>query len=290
MYQWNKSEERLNRYAGLLKGANLTFHVYYWGTSQNLTSNVVHKHSFFEVCYVLAGTGLYIEEGVSYSLYEGVLFCSRPNIFHQIKDVDCLDLLYVAFELDENLTMADEFEKYRHNLRHGAVWLEHLTDSPTVFIWKSLLVPKNAEKAAPISVLPQLAHALLASFPAVLGMYSGSEAVSMDSSAALHIHRAKLYIRDNLGSSPTLPEVASYLNLSERHLSRLFAQSIHESFSSLLQKERIRAAEQMLIHTQDPIKEIAVRTGFSSVHYFTRVFTKSKGIPPAAFREAGRQN
>ncbi|WP_424767314.1 helix-turn-helix domain-containing protein [Paenibacillus sp. sgz302251] len=42
--------------------------------------------------------------------------------------------------------------------------------------------------------------------------------------------------------------------------------------------------------TVDPIKEIAERCGLSSIHYFTRTFTKVKGIPPAAFRETAHKN
>ena len=46
-------------------------------------------------------------------------------------------------------------------------------------------------------------------------------------------------------------------------------------------------AELMLQHTQEPIKVIAERTGFSSVHYFTRLFTKFKGIPCRLSSEMG---
>lgn len=290
MYHWPKSEERLNRYARLLQGDRLTLHVYYWGVVQNLASNVVHKHSFFEICYVNGGSGIYVEGDAEYPLYEGVMFCSRPNQSHQIKDVNDLDILFVAFEPDEIHSNTDDFQLYCSSLNTGAIWVEMTVHSPTVQIWKSLLIPSESSSAVPISLLPQLAHALIVSFSSLLGRTGKRpEAVPLASNAALLINRAKLYIRDNLRSNLTLAEVARYINISERHLSRLFAQSIHESFSSLVRNERIRAAEQMLAHTLDPIKDIAERSGFSSVHYFTRIFAGEKGIPPAAFREASRR-
>lgn len=289
MYHWSKSEERLNRYARLLQGDYITAHVYYWGVVQNLASNVVHKHSFFEICYVNGGTGIYVDGDAEYPLYEGVMFCSRPNQFHQIKDVNELDILFIAFEPDEIHSSTDDFELYCASLNTGAIWVEKTAHSPTVQIWKSLLIPSECSSAVPITLLPQLAHALIVSFAAILGSSDRSpEAVPLATNAALLINRAKLYIRDNLRGDLTLSEVARYINISERHLSRLFAQSIHESFSSLVRNERIRAAEQMLAHTLDPIKDIAERSGFTSVHYFTRIFAKEKGIPPAAFREASK--
>ncbi|MBD2867236.1 helix-turn-helix domain-containing protein [Paenibacillus arenilitoris] len=290
MYLWNQSEERLNRFAGLLKGERLTFQIHYWGTVRHLTANVVHKHSFYEICYVNGGTATYAEGDAEYPLREGVLFCSRPGVYHQIKDVDRLDLLFVAFEPDETQSDANEFELYDRALKQGAVWLENQAISPSVQLWKSLLLPEGPLRPMPVSLLPQLAHALLVSFQAPLGGALKPEPVQQASNNALLINRAKLYIRDNLSGNLTLPEVAHYLNLSERHLSRLFAGSILESFSMLVRSERVRAAERLLARTNDPIKEIAERTGFASVHYFTRTFTRAKGISPAAFREASRRN
>lgn len=291
MYAWPKSEERLNRYARLLQGESLTVHVYYWGAVKGLIENAVHKHSFFEVCYVAGGTGVYEEGDNTYPLREGVLFCSRPNIYHQIRDVDQLDLLFVAFELDEKLSKPDEFEYYNQALNSGPIWTEKQQYSPTVHIWHALLFPGGEGLAAPISLINQLAHALILTFPTLVGgKNSTAETLLPASNAAMLISRAKLYIRDNLGANLSLSEVARYINVSERHLSRLFSQSIHESFSMLVRYERIRAAEQLLSQTIMPIKSIAERCGFSSVHYFTRTFAEAKGIPPAAFRQARRIN
>lgn len=284
MYQWSNSENRLNRYAGLLEGQSISFLIHYWGVVQRLASNSVHKHSFFEICYVNGGTGVYTEGDIEYPLYEGVIFCTRPNLFHQIKDVDQLDLLYVAFETLEQPSGAEVARNYTTALNRGAVWIDHSSESPSVLLWKSLLLRSQPNKSLPVSLLPKLAHALLESFSSLLGSTNNIESTSLFSTSAQLVQRAKLYIRDNLSRHLSLPEVASFLNVSERQLSRLFASSIHESFSSLVRTERIRAAELLLKQTNDPIKLIAERTGFSSVHYLTRVFTHAKGMPPAAFR------
>ncbi|MGO4543306.1 helix-turn-helix domain-containing protein [Paenibacillus sp. 2TAB23] len=289
MYAWAKSEERLNRYARLLQGETLTMHVYYWGAVQSLIANTSHKHSFYEVCYVAGGTGVYEENNVEYGLREGVIFCSRPDVLHQIRDVDQLDLLYVAFELDKKHSKQDEYDYFNQTLSSGPIWIDMQQHSPTSHIWHSLLIPSGDCFAIPISIMQQLAHSLIISFQSVIGGKKGSsETLLPASNTAMLISRAKLYIRDNLGAQLSLAEVAGYINISERHLSRLFSQSVHESFSILVRHERIRAAEQLLSETATPIKTIAESCGFSSVHYFTRTFTEAKGLPPAAYRKARR--
>ncbi|MDQ0064018.1 AraC family transcriptional regulator [Paenibacillus harenae] len=289
MIQWNKSEERLNRQAGLLQGERLTFHVHYWGVVQHLQANQVHKHSFYEICYVDGGKGVYEERGRSYPLYEGTLFCSRPGISHQIRDVGELNLFFVAFEPDEKFSDADELLAYMDVLNEGNIWHDGQALSPAVQIWKSLLVPRDISRAIPDAVLPQLASGLLESFPVMFGTDRKTASQPVRMAATSLIRRAKQYIRDNLDGSLTLPEVARQLNISERHLSRLFSSHILESYTDVVKNERIRAAERLLLRTRLPIKEIAEQVGFSSVHYFTRIFSKAKGTPPAAYREANAE-
>ncbi|MCA0755373.1 AraC family transcriptional regulator [Paenibacillus sp. N4] len=286
MFQWSESEMRLNRYARLLAGDELTFHVHYWGVVRHLPANVPHRHSFYEHCYVAGGRGTYIDGDRTYLLHEGAVFCSRPDVMHQIRDVEQLDLLYVAFEPDEKLSDGTAFAEFTNAVNGGSVWLEGQSGSPHIQLWSSICVPVSGAGALPVTLLPQLAHGLLCSLPALLGTAGQTKQPRPSSDASLLIHRAKLYIRDNLASKLTLAEVAGYINVSERHMSRLFAGNILESFSALVRHERLRAAERLLIQSQAPIKEIAELCGFSSVHYFTRLFAEAKGIPPAAYRAA----
>ncbi|MBW7458097.1 AraC family ligand binding domain-containing protein, partial [Paenibacillus sepulcri] len=131
MFQWTKSNDRLNRYAGLLKGPAMTYLIHYWGVIHELAANAVHKHSFYEICYVNGGSGVYEEEGRSFPLYEGVVINSRPEVLHQISEVDGLDLLFVAFEPDKNQSEAEAYESYTKSLLQGAVWTDSAGQSPT---------------------------------------------------------------------------------------------------------------------------------------------------------------
>jgi AraC family L-rhamnose operon transcriptional activator RhaR len=285
MFLWGKSVERLNRQAGLLQGERLTFHVHYWGAEQHLQANRTHKHSFHEICYVEAGTGAYEEPDQVYPLRQGVLFASKPGVVHQIRDVNELSLLFVAFEPDEKLSDPGELARYTMLMLQGHAWMDNQADSPIVRLWQSMMVPGDETSALPAAALPLLSHTLLASFPVLFGGDDGSGASTVRSNAEHTVRRAKQYIRDNLDGNLALPEVARQLNLSERHLSRLFASNILESYTEVVKRERIRAAEGLLLKSELPIKDIAERVGFSSVHYFTRIFAVVKGMPPAAFRD-----
>ncbi|MBA2479617.1 MAG: helix-turn-helix domain-containing protein, partial [Planctomycetes bacterium] len=52
-------------------------------------------------------------------------------------------------------------------------------------------------------------------------------------------------------------------------------------------QSRVDSAAQLLLDPSLAIKDIAKRVGFPDVRYFTTVFRRATGIPPAAFREKG---
>lgn len=289
MYQLRDSLQQLGELPPRLSGHAAVFNVFYWGIDERLPSNPVHRHSFFEVCYVMGGEGEYTEGGVDYPLRTGTHICSRPGIVHQIRTRDNLFLLYTSFELDESRSTREVAEAFRLLTEKGTVWVPHAEQSPTALLWRSLLLPEGTGRGSLSAVAAESsAYALLLSFPAQFG-YVGQRAAPQRGSTVI-FQRAKHYIRDNLAGDLSLSEVAQYLNVSERHLSRLFSAGIGENFTRFVQQERIRQAALLLQSSPLTVQEIAESTGFSSVHYFSRVFNQEKQMPPARYRRLFNQS
>lgn len=86
------------------------------------------------------------------------------------------------------------------------------------------------------------------------------------------------------GTRPTPETLAAEAGMSRsafyRHFRRLTGKSIHKYFL----EQCLMNAQMELLHTSDPIKIIAARHCFSSVHHFTRVFSREKGLSPGEFR------
>jgi AraC family L-rhamnose operon transcriptional activator RhaR len=277
----------LNEIATFLVGSNAVFNVHYWGVVPDLPDNSVHKHSFFEVCFILGGEGEYTDAGIHYPLRAGTHICSRPGVRHQIRTTDGLFILYVAFELDETRSDDKMLEAYRNLANDAESCVQVADDHPTSLLWKLLLLQKEESMHLPESSIPPLAYTLLLSFLTLFGKKRYHSIGMTRAKSNVLLQRAKLYVRDNLSQPLSILHVAEYLNVSARHLSRLFSTGIHESFTNYLISERIRQAANLLITTEHSIKEIAEATGFSSVHYFTRLFKQIKNIPPGEFRRKG---
>jgi AraC-like DNA-binding protein len=280
----NQFNAVLNNYAANLSGSALSFYVHYWGGERKLYTNHVHKHSFFEICYVLDGTGTYEEGSQRLPIEPGTLFMSRPHLKHQIISEEGLYIVFVAFELipaessREGLSRFRQLEKSRSFFQRGA---EHC---PAVLIWLALLQQVGASQHFLEEGILGLARALLTSFESAFSdQREPTKAVPIPNSSSTLVHRAKLHIRDNLAQELKLSTVADYLHVSSRHLSRLFSEELGQSYSIYVRKERIRQAVSLLMTTDWSIKRIAEETGFETVHYFTTVFKAEMGDPPGQF-------
>ncbi|MFC5653555.1 AraC family transcriptional regulator [Paenibacillus solisilvae] len=286
MYQWVESNRWLNQYALRLKSQGAVFTVHYWGVDECHFSNPVHKHSFFEICYTLSGEGTYQDHGREYPLSPHTLFCSRPGIMHRIQSVKGLQLLFVAFELDEHSSTEQAVSTFQALAETETVCLFGVEQSPAAQLWRSLLRRTDHQSNLPEQVIPELAGALVHSLAAVFNKERiSSGPIPRRSSSAL-LKQAKLYIVDNLSDGElSLGKVAAHINISPRQLSRLFSDNILESFTEYVRQQRIRQAGELLRHSELSIKEIAELTGFGSVHYFTRTFRSMMQSTPARYRE-----
>jgi len=79
--------------------------------------------------------------------------------------------------------------------------------------------------------------------------------------------------------------LAKAAGLSERSLTRHFAQHFGESVGRYITRVRIGHACRLLTDTSTPISLIAARSGFANAANFNRQFKVAKGVTPAAYRQ-----
>ncbi|MGG1515620.1 AraC family transcriptional regulator [Paenibacillus oryzisoli] len=263
--------------------------IHYWGAASKLLSNHHHKHSFFELCYCVDGKGIYLEGGLSTEILPGVLFCSKPGVYHQIlsESQSDLHLLFIAFEIVEDVgtgsRLASLYKQMSYEEKMLLVQAEHSASSS---LWLTLLDQVAPGKPIFPDLLKSIAYSLLVSIPP---HYLDATQVmptelSTRTPSSMLVKQATLFVRDNLGEKLLARHVANYLHISERHLARIFQGEFGETFGSYLRKERVNLAAELLNSHQFSIKEIAERTGFGTVHYFTRVFSEEIGMTPARYR------
>ncbi len=97
---------------------------------------------------------------------------------------------------------------------------------------------------------------------------------------------ALVAIENDLGSELTNPELARRCGCSVDHFVRLFRRHVGQTPAQYVLERRVAAAGQALAFSDEPIDAIAERLGFPDRFYFSRVFGRRMGVPPAAYRRA----
>lgn len=95
---------------------------------------------------------------------------------------------------------------------------------------------------------------------------------------------ASKYIHSNYANELTLDMVAQQLNVTPRHVNRLFQDMFGCSFSRTVSIIRMEYAKKYLCSTNDSLERIATRVGFPSVKALIRLFHEHEGMSPANYR------
>lgn len=102
------------------------------------------------------------------------------------------------------------------------------------------------------------------------------------------VRRAIAVMEKHTDVALTIPEICKRLNVSHRHLDRLFKQFIGRTPALHYRDIRLDRARGLVTQTDLPLSEIAVASGFSSQVHFSTSYRKRFGLPPSADRVEGR--
>jgi AraC-like DNA-binding protein len=86
----------------------------------------------------------------------------------------------------------------------------------------------------------------------------------------------------------SLRDVADAVGLTTGHLTTVVGRRTGRTVQQWITERRMREARRLLADTDLTVAEIAHRVGYREAGYFVRRFRAEHGVPPAAWRRAGR--
>ena len=99
------------------------------------------------------------------------------------------------------------------------------------------------------------------------------------------VMKAMAFIQVHYADGISRSDVAAYVGLSERHLTRCFHQETGLTPITYLNRFRVQQAKELMRAGKTSITEIALDVGFSNSGYFTKVFRDETGLSPRAFMQ-----
>jgi AraC-like DNA-binding protein/ligand-binding sensor protein len=101
------------------------------------------------------------------------------------------------------------------------------------------------------------------------------------------IRRARAYIAGHYGDPVDLDEIARVMHVSTFYFCKMFRKTTGLTFTDYLGRVRVEKAKNLLLNPHLRVSEIAYAVGFQSLTHFNRIFRKTTGEAPTAFRDNG---
>ena len=105
--------------------------------------------------------------------------------------------------------------------------------------------------------------------------------------AALEVERLARVVSmvlDDPGRPYTVEFLAEQAGMSRSSFIEKFTRAFGRSAGDFVRESRLRSGAELLRQTKLPVKNVAMRVGYSSRSHFTHAFAKEFGVSPAAYR------
>jgi AraC family transcriptional regulator, L-rhamnose operon transcriptional activator RhaR len=261
--------------------------------------NVVHKHDFIEISYVISGEGTHIVGDHAFTTVKGDLFIINFDVPHGFfpkagseRDPIVYNCIFMPKFLDTSLFSSIHFQDITSSFLFKSLFPEDFQPNPDLQLRgaefneigelfnKMLTEYKLMKKGYPDMIRAYLIELIVKIFRC------------MDSSPARQpslknkemIEKAIEYMKNNFNSEIKLEDLAMKSFISRNYFSRLFREVTGRSFSDYIQSLRIDEACSMLKNTDLKVIDIASRVGFHDTKFFYEVFKKITGKTPGDYR------
>lgn len=231
-----------------------------------------HGHEFFEIEYIISGSGTYFIDGKSYPIRDKMLFFMSPSNFHAIENCNA-EIINVMFSC--NLCDTNSLYCLFSPNKVTATSFSH----NDIILIETLL--KEITESNDINYTVQFLRCIL---------YKLSKLITDDKNDSTfhsnsHIQSAIIYILENFRTNITLNDVANYTKLAPAYLSTLFSKETGFNFKKYIDNIKFDYAIKLLKFTNMSITEVCSTSGFSDYTNFTRRFKIIYGCTPSEYRK-----
>lgn len=245
-----------------------------------------HCHSAVEIIVPVRGEVIYTVADKTYRVQSNEVLIVPPNWVHSLNMHEGSARYLLLFEPDSIFSMRDM--QLVEGMLKTPIYLTGQSESQDAI--RSLLLQAVSCYERREFLWNSMCYSYLLQMYVRLGQFNMTRELNRYDAKNQRIDpeivdSARLYIDQNYMRDITLSDVSKFTGFSRCYFSRVFKQQMGQSFTEYLRGKRVSMAEELLIHSRQPIREIAVNAGFGSVATFNRVFREARNCTPSRYRE-----
>lgn len=256
------------------------------------------SHDFWEFNYIDKGQMVVTVDGNEYLLKSGEMVFFKPNEFHSLeaRGLSAPNHTVVSF-----VSNSDAMKYFRNKiialnsqerkllsilLREGLSAYRPINNKPPI-------MGMEEKENAPIGAV-QMTFNLLEEFLITLlrrsesGISIGTRLISpmYDERVPDRIKEVARYMEQNISENLTVLQIAKRFSLSESALKKMFSSDVGCGVTDFFNSMKIEKAKEYIRENEKNFTQVSEELGFSSIHYFSRLFKKKTGMTPTEYRSS----
>ena len=260
----------------------------------------IHKNTYFELVYILKGSGVHHVGDNQFNYSKGTLFLLLPQHAHSFDVRELTTFLFIRFNdiylkaqqvKDVHSMMSNWIQKMEYILRcnydlPGCI-LHNANDKPLIGGLMDALIRELVNQHDFYrEVIQQLVNTVLTIVARNIWRINAGKAPPRNDHAAEMIR----YIHEQIYSPDQLKaeKMAAHFNISPGYIHEYFRKHLGESLQQYIAGYKMKLVENRLLYSKMRVSEIVQELGFTDESHLNRFFKKHTGLSPTAFRKAGR--
>jgi AraC family L-rhamnose operon transcriptional activator RhaR len=270
---------------------DLTFSSTRFVSFERVTRNRVHRHSFYEPCIVISGTGEFEHGSELFALREGDLFIADPGTYHEIRSLKTKDLhlYFLAFNVTRTFRVSRREEQQASLIRRilPAFALDHSVHLPGQLHLISLFEHTTKLSRHDVSQVRNSFYrdaSLLLLSEIIVSLANSARLSEQDQGDHLLANKIVESIEQRLHRPLRVSALARHCGMSERNLRRKWKSWGRPLLTDEINRRRIARAGHLLLLPDISIAEVGYQVGIQSPAQFSRIFKAVNGLTPKAYR------
>lgn len=243
-----------------------------------------HKHLFFELVYIISGTGKQCINQNTFSYRAGHMFLITPDDCHSFDVESTTEFFFLRFTdiyiksgvFQNGDIQRLEFILQNANHQPGCI-LKNLTDKLLVKPIVEAIIREYVNRDLYNNeLIQQLVNTLIVVVARNIARYLPEQVDAHTEAMALDMLN---YIQNNIYFPEKIraEAVSREFGISENYLGRYFKKHTHQTMQQYIINYRTKLIEARLLHSDRRINEIADELGFTDESHLNKFFRKQRG-------------
>ncbi|MCD0470111.1 AraC family transcriptional regulator [Flavobacterium sp. JAS] len=252
------------------------------------------RNNFFELIYIVDGTGTQIINNNKFQYRKGNLFLVTPQDVHSFEISTPTKFFFLRFNEyyikansqngQSETVLRMEYILQNASHRPGCI-LKNRIDKPLIgSLVESIINEQSNQQIYHQKITEQIVNAIITVVARNIALKLPKNIKETTGEMVLEILH---YIQENIYDPKQLKAnvISEHFNISLHYLGKYFKKQTGETLQEYISNYKLRLIEARLLNSDMRINEIADELHFSDESHLNKVFRKHKGINPSEFRK-----